>query len=143
MDSISLKMPVTIKAKLTDKLKARILNELTEGIKHAELEIQQLDIQAKRVLQENQPADPENPTMDEVQRYNAIQAHFGEERQKRMQYVQEATARKEETEKLVLGAEIIQGTLERTVEAHVGDDMRELMNVEVLVEDDKIIAIRS
>ena len=45
-------------------------------------------------------------------------------------------------EKLKLGSEIVQGTLERQVEVNVGDDMRELMNVEVLVEDDKIIAIR-
>ncbi len=36
----------------------------------------------------------------------------------------------------------MQGTLERQVEVHVGDNMRELMNVEVLVEDDKIVAIR-
>ena len=54
----------------------------------------------------------------------------------------EVSPAKEETEKLVLGAEIVQGTLERQVDVHVGDDMRELMNVEVLVEDDKIVAIR-
>lgn len=142
MDMVSLKMPVTIKAKLTEKLKERILSDLEEGIKRAELEVQQLNIQEKRVMQENQPADEENPTSDEIQRLQAIQAHFGEERQKRLQYRAEAMARKEETEKLVLGAEIVQGTLERQVDVHVGDDMRELMNVEVLVEDDKIIAIR-
>ena len=143
MDTISLKMPVTIKAKLTEKLKAKILGELEDGIKRAELEVQQLNIQEKRVMQENQPEDTENPTPEEIQRLQSIQAHFGQERQKRLQYREEAMARKEETEKLVLGAEIVQGTLERQVEVHVGDDMRELMNVEVLVEDDKIIAIRS
>ena len=143
MDMISLKMPVTIKAKLTEELKAKILGELEDGIKRAELEVQQLNIQEKRVMQENQPEDAENPTPEEIQRLQSIQAHFGQERQKRLQYREEAMARKEETEKLVLGAEIVQGTLERQVEVHVGDDMRELMNVEVLVEDDKIIAIRS
>ena len=143
MHTISLKMPVTIKAKLTEKLKAKILGELEDGIKRAELEVQQLNIQEKRVMQENQPEDAENPTPEEIQRLQSIQAHFGQERQKRLQYREEAMARKEETEKLVLGAEIVQGTLERQVEVHVGDDMRELMNVEVLVEDDKIIAIRS
>ena len=143
MDTISLKMPVTIKAKLTEKLKAKILGELEDGIKRAELEVQQLNIQEKRVMQENQPEDAENPTPEEIQRLQSIQAHFGQERQKRLQYREEAMARKEETEKLVLGAEIVQGTLERQVDVHVGDDMRELMNVEVLVEDDKIIAIRS
>ncbi|SFT41331.1 YlqD protein [Selenomonas sp. GACV-9] len=143
MDMISLKMPVTIKAKLTEKLKAKIIGDLEEGINRAELEVQQLNIQEKRVMQENQPQDAENPTPEEIQRLQSIQAHFGQERQKRLQYREEALARKEETEKLVLGAEIVQGTLERQVDVHVGDDMRELMNVEVLVEDDKIIAIRS
>ena len=42
MDSISLKMPVTIKAKLTEKLKAKIIGDLEEGINRAELEVQQL-----------------------------------------------------------------------------------------------------
>ena len=46
-------------------------------------------------------------------------------------------------QKFAEGAEIVQGTLERQVEAKIGDDMRELMNVEILVEDDKIVAIRS
>lgn len=142
MDAISLKVPVTIKAKLTEKLKAKILGDLEEGINRAELEVQQLNIQEKRVMQENQPANPDEPTNEEIQRLQAIQAHFGQECQKRLEYREEALGRKEETEKMVIGAEIVQGTLERQVEVHVGDDMRELMNVEVLVEDDKIIAIR-
>ena len=86
MDTISLKMPVTIKAKLTEKLKAKILGELEDGIKRAELEVQQLNIQEKRVMQENQPEDAENPTPEEIQRLQSIQAHFGQERQKRLQY---------------------------------------------------------
>lgn len=143
MDSISLKVPVTIKAKLTEKLKNKILTDLSEGINRAELEVQQLNIQEKRVLQENQPENPEAPTGEEIQRLQAIQAHFGEERNKRLQFREESLARKEEMEKMVLGAEIVQGTLEHQVEVHVGDDMREVMNVEVLVEDDKVIAIRS
>ncbi|MCR5756440.1 MAG: YlqD family protein [Selenomonas sp.] len=143
MDSISLKVPVTIKAKLTEKLKNKILTDLDEAIKRTDLELQQMDIQQKRVLQENQPANPEQPTVEEVQRYQAIQAHFGEERQKRLQFKAESEARKEEMEHMVIGAEIVQGTLEHQVEVHVGDDMREIMNVEVLVEDDKVIAIRS
>ncbi|MBR1694371.1 MAG: 16S rRNA processing protein RimM, partial [Selenomonas sp.] len=107
MDSISLKVPVTIKAKLTEKLKTKILADLEEAIKRTELELQQMDIQEKRVMQENQPANPEQPTMEEVQRYQAIQAHFGEERNKRLQFREESLARKEEMEKMVIGAEIV------------------------------------
>ena len=50
---------------------------------------------------------------------------------------------RDELEKLVLGAEIVQGQSERFVELKVGDNIRDQFNVEVVVEDDKIIAIRS
>ena len=43
----------------------------------------------------------------------------------------------------MLGAEIVQGQSERFVELKVGDNIRDQFNVEVVVEDDKIIAIRS
>ena len=133
MDSISVKVPVTIKAKLTEKLKASILEDLEKNIQRAELEVQQINLQEKRTMEE-QGSDP--------QRAASIQQYFGTERQKRLEYRAEALEKKETTEKLAIGAEIIQGTLERQVELKIGDDMRELMNVEVLVEDDKIVAIR-
>ena len=139
MDSISLKMPVTIKAKLTEKLREKMIKELDEGISRAQLEVQQIEIQAKRAIQENEVPEP---TVTDIQRLNMIKQHFGEERQKRLDFIAESQQRREDAQKLVLGAEIVQGTLERRVEVHVGDDMRELMNVEVLVEDDKIVAIR-
>ena len=139
MDSISLKMPVTIKAKLTEKLREKMIKELDEGISRAQLEVQQIEIQANRAIQEN---DVPEPTVTDIQRLNMIKQHFGEERQKRLDFIAQSQERREEAQKLALGAEIVQGTLERQVEIHIGDDMRELMNVEVLVEDDKIIAIR-
>ena len=118
---------------------AAVVAGLRQGSR-AELEIQQINIEEKRALQEN-----EKPEMDvtDIQRHNLIRQRYGEERQKRLNYCADARQRREEAEKFALGAEITQGTLERQVEVKVGDDMRELMNVEVLVEDDKIIAIRS
>lgn len=133
MDSISIKVPVNVKAKLTEKLKASILEDLTQGIERAELEIKQINIQEKRAMDE---------AGEDQQKLMAIQQYFGAERQKRQEYRNEALDRKETTEKLAIGAEIVQGTLERQVELKVGDDMREIMNVEVLVEDDKVVAIR-
>ena len=135
MDSISVKIPVPIKAKLTEKLKKRIVEELTNNIKQVELELQQLDIQEKRVVAEQ--------AQNDLQQLQAIRQHFGAERQKRLEYKEQAEAKLQDTNKLALGAEIVQGTLERLAEIKVGDNMRELMNVEVLVEDDKVIAIRS
>ena len=129
MDSITLKVPVTIKAKLTEKLRKRIIEELTQNRQQAELEMQQIDLEEKRVVAEQAQGD--------LQRLQMIRQHFGVEKQKRADFIEECD------QKLAEGAEIIQGQLERLVEVKIGDNMREVMNVEVLVEDDKIIAIRS
>ena len=130
MDSISIKVPVTVKAKLTEKLKERLINEFSKTVQQMELEIKQIEIDRKRELDNN----PENA--------GRIQQFFGNEIAQRRQRVAEANIRRETIEKLQIGAEITQGTLERQVELKIGDNMREIMNVEVLIEDDKIIAIR-
>ncbi|MBQ9365667.1 MAG: YlqD family protein [Schwartzia sp.] len=135
MDNITVKLPVTIKAKLTEKLKKRIIEELTNSITQTDLQLQQLDIEEKRVV--------ETQAQNDLQRLQAIRQHFGIERQKGQSFKAEAEQKLADTKKLAIGAEIVQGTLERLAILKVGDDMREMMNVEVLVEDDKIIAIRS
>lgn len=134
MDSVMVQVPVTIKAKLTEKLKARLLDDLKRNLDQAEREIQQISADQERAL---------NEQGDTPQKQASIRRYFGQELGKRQNFVSENTARKEHLEKLALGAEIIQGTLQREVELKIGSDMREIMNVEVLVEDDKIIAIRS
>ena len=136
MDSISVKVPVTVKAKLTEKLRTKMRKEMEEGVSRAELELQQIGIQEKRVMQEAEQGELTPQAIDHI---NMIR----QERQSRMEYVEPTRAHLEELEKFAEGAEIIQGTLEHQVEVHIGDDMREIMNVEILVEDDKIIAIRS
>ncbi|MBO4400486.1 MAG: YlqD family protein [Selenomonadaceae bacterium] len=130
MDSISIKVPVTIKAVLTEKLKERLINDFTRTAEQMELEIKQIDLDRQRELENN----PEH--------VNRINQFFGNEINQRRQRQAEANARKDTVSKLAIGAEITQGTLERQVELKVGDNMREIMNVEILIEDDKIIAIR-
>ena len=130
MDNIKVKVPVTIKAKLTEKLKSRMLDDLAKISEQMDLEIKQINIDRQREL-ENHPEQGA-----EIARF------FGNEIAQRQRRREEALVRKESLEKLAIGAEIVQGTLEREVELKVGDNMREVMNVEVLIEDDKIIAIR-
>lgn len=135
MESIMIKAPVTIKAKLTDTLRKRITDELTQNIEQVSLELQQLDIEEKKVIAEQ--------AQNDLQRLQAIRQHFGMERQKRLDFKAQAEQKLADAKKLAAGAEIIQGTMERQVEVKVGDNFREIMNVEVLIEDDKVIAIRN
>ena len=130
MDSILIKVPVTIKAKLTEKLKTRMIDELSKISEQMDLECKQISIDRQRELDNH----PEQGA--EIARF------FGNEISQRQRRREEALVRKETLEKLAIGAEITQGTLERQVELKIGGDMREIMNVEVLVKDDKIVAIR-
>ena len=134
MDSVMVQVPVTIKAKLTEKLKTRMLDDINRNLTQAEREVQQIGSDMDRALTEQG---------DTPQKQASIRRYFGQELGKRQNFISETTARKEHLEKLAIGAEIIQGTLQREVELKIGSNMREIMNVEVLVEDDKIIAIRS
>ena len=135
MDSVMVKFPMTIKAKLTEKLRASMLEDFHNRISQAQLEIQQINIQENRALNEVGEDNQEEIEM--------IHQHFGIARQKREDFVAHTEAQITDTEKLVLGAEIVQGTTERFVELKKGDNVRDQFNVEVVVEDDVIIAIRS
>lgn len=130
MNSILVTVPVTVKAKLTEKLREHMLNELTKMAEQMELEIKQINIDRQRELNQH----PEQG--EQIVRF------FGAEVNKRQRNREDAINRKEALEKLQLGAEIVQGTLEHQVELRVGADFREIMNAEILLEDDKIIAIR-
>ncbi len=135
MDSISLKMPVSIKAKLTEQLRKRISDDLSQKLQQVTMELQQIDIEEKKVIQEQAQGN--------LQALQAIRQHFGVERQRREIFKAETEQKLSDIQKLALGAEIMQGQLERQVEVKVGDDFQAMMNVEVLLEDGKVIAIRS
>lgn len=130
MDSISIKVPVVVKAILTEKLKSHLLKEFSKVAEQMDLEIQQINIDRQREL-DNHPEQSEQ-----------IARFFGNEIVQRQQRKQEALGRHEHISKLAIGAEIVQGTMERQVDLKIGDDFRKVMNVEVLIDDDKIVAIR-
>lgn len=139
MDSIKVTVPVTIKAKLTENLRKKLLENLANNLKQVEYEIQQINLEEQKVIKDVNPDQNTPEGRDELM---AIRNHFGMERDKREEYRAGALEEKSTIEKLGLGAEIEQGTLDRQVEIKIGDDMRDVMNMEVLVEDDKVIAIR-
>lgn len=135
MDRMTLKCPVTIKAKVTDELKRKMIAELQDGIKKVDLEIQQVDFQGKRMLTEQAKVD--------AQGLPGLRQQIDMERQKRLDFKNHLLQKLKETEAIENGSEVVQGTLERIVEVNVGDDMQSIMNAEILLEDGKIVAFRN
>ena len=130
MNSIKIIVPVTIKAKLTEKLRAQLVDEAVRVGEQMELELQQINLTMQRELERAPEHEAE------------IRNFFGNQMAPRQGRLDDARRRKETFEKLALGAEIVRGTTERQVELKIGDNIREAMNVEILEEDDRIIAIR-
>lgn len=134
MDQITLRVPVAVKAKVTQALKDKILRNTDQALSDIDREMQNLEFQAKRMMTEQAKID--------AQGLISLRARVEEQKQR----LQAAKAKEQhdrnEAEQLAIGSEIRQGTLEQTVVVQVGDDLGKLMGTEILVEDDKIVAIR-
>lgn len=134
MDEMMLKCPVTIKSKVTEALKKQLATDIQNAIRKVDLELQQIDFQAKRLMTEQARQDPEGSM--------AIRQQINAERQKRIDYKNQLQERLQASTQLELGAEIVQGTLERMITLHVGDNLQKEMGAEILLEDGKVIAFR-
>ncbi|MBP2635470.1 MAG: YlqD protein [Firmicutes bacterium] len=135
IENLTIKCPVTIKAKVTEELKANMAGEIQEAIKKADLELQQIDFHAKRMMSEQAKQD--------AQGLVALRQQIDAERHKRLEFKNHMLDKLKETAQLELGAEIVQGTMDRVVTINVGDDLHKLMATEILLEDGKIIAFRN
>lgn len=129
-----LKVPVTIKAKVTEELKKQLAAEIQDAVKKVDTELQQIEFQAKRLLAEQAKQDAQGLT--------ALRQQIDAEMQKRLEFKNHMLEKLKETAELEIGAEIVQGTMERFITVGIGDDLRELMGAEILVNDGKIIAFR-
>ncbi|MEG1345831.1 MAG: YlqD family protein, partial [Acidaminococcaceae bacterium] len=75
MDKMTVRMPVAIKAKVTETLKAKIIGDLQNSIKQIHLESEQFEFNAKRAI--NEQANENNDMLPELKQ------HIEVERQKR------------------------------------------------------------
>lgn len=135
MESMTLKCPVTVKAKVTEQLKSQMAAEIQDAIKKADVELQQIDFHAKRVMAEQARLDAQGLT--------ALRQQIDGEKQKRLDFKNHALEKLKEAAQLEIGSEIVQGNMERFITVSVGDDLHSLMSAEILLEDGKIIAFRS
>lgn len=134
MDEMIIRVPVTIKSKLTEALKTKLLGEIQGRVDQVDRDMAQLEFQGKGMLTEQAKID--------AQGMIAIRAQIEQKRAQMEQAKAQFTQDKEHLEKLAIGAEISRGQMERTVTLHIGDDMNHLMGGEILVEDGKVIAFR-
>lgn len=133
MDKMLVRVPVAIKAKVTEDLKLKIIADLEETVKKIDMDTQQFEFAAKQAM---------NQAAGNLQALPALREQIEAERAKINEAKQEATDKLQRARELQIGQEIGHGTLERTVEVTIGTDIEALMGAEIVTEDGKIIAFR-
>ena len=135
MENISLQCPVTIKVKVTEKFRNKMLEKMNRELEEVNLKLSKIDIQRKKFIEEHEQDNPQQVAAV-VQRMEVDKAKGLKVRDKLTQDIADM-------KHLGLGAEIIQGTMHHILNVKVGDKMPEVMNSEIVIEDGKIIEIRN
>jgi hypothetical protein len=135
MDKMIVRVPVVIKAKVTEDLKAKIIADMKRQVQAAELDFEQFQFNAKRALNEQSAAGPEA--------IRGLQEQIEYEKAQRGHALQELKDKLERAENLEIGSEVGHGTLERSVEITIGSDLEALMGAEIVVEDGKVVGFRA
>lgn len=131
--SMQILRPVTIKAKVTEGLKDRLAADLRQAMQILDEEMQQLETQVKRA----QLTATINP-QQQMQLRQLVEQERAKRADKKAQLQEEMKA----VAALPLGSEIVQGTAQSLTTINIGDDFDELVSMEIVVEDGKVIAIR-
>ena len=134
METMTLRLPVTIKAKVTETLKAELTQEVKTALETVEQDMQQFDFHTRRMMAEQAQKD--------AQALVELRQQIDAERSKMEQAKAQLEERMTAAEKLELGAEIVRGQMEQMVTVKIGDDIQKLSGSEIVVEDGKIIAFR-
>jgi hypothetical protein len=135
MDEMQILVPVTVKSKLTEKLKKTLMDEIDQNLSRVDHDLAQLEFEANGKLAEQAKIN--------VQGVASLRAQFEQQKLRMTKVKNKLTADKEHLEKLTIGAEITRPTMSRVVTLHIGDDMNQIMAGEILVEDGKIVAFRN
>ena len=135
MDSIKILVPVNIKAKLTDKLKNSTLERMQADLNAVDNDLRQIDAAEQENIQNINPQ-----AFQDIQN---IHAHYAQLRNENLNLRNQIIASIRNTEQLQVGTEIVQHQTNQIVELKVGDNIREINSIEILVEDDVVTQIRS
>jgi hypothetical protein len=131
--SLQILRPVTIKAKVTEGLKVNLAKEIRAAVQMLDDEVQQLETQVKRA-QLTATISPQQ----QMQLRQLVESEKAKRADKKDQLHEELQA----IQALPMGSEIVQGQVQSLATVEVGDDYDALVNMEIVVEDGKVIAIR-
>lgn len=131
---LTVKRPILVKVRVTEQFKNKMALEIQDALKKLDNELMQLDFQLKRAVAELEKKNPSGIPSATQQIKN--------EKEKRYNAKAKLTEQLKGIGNVPIGSEIVQGTLESYAQIEIGDDWNEIMGMEIVVCDDKIVDIR-
>ncbi|MBL0388868.1 YlqD family protein [Tumebacillus sp. ITR2] len=131
----TVKVPVAIKLILTEGTKKGITGEINQAIQGIQHELEQIEFQARKALQDAEQHGPEA--------VQGLTARINQERGARMERREQLMQQLVQIQQSEIGAEINGGQVESTVDIRVGDNWEEKVQVnEIVLKDGVVVEIR-
>lgn len=132
---MKIKRPVVVKMVLTDKMRLSLEEEYQTTIQRMELELEQLQFQSKKMLQDSAKKGSEA--------YRIVNERLQKEEKSRRDKINHVKELQKQLSLLPNGSEMVHSHIESEVEVNVGDHWDKLIGkTEIIVEDGIVIEIR-
>lgn len=132
---LNLRVPVQVKIILTEDTKAQITGEINQAIQGIQRELDQIDFQSRKALQDAEKNGP--------QALNAVQARINQEVGMRMERREQMMQQLVQIQQSPIGSEIPGGQIDTNVEVRVGDVWEDVIHgTEIVLRDGMVVEIR-
>ncbi|MFD2171401.1 YlqD family protein [Tumebacillus lipolyticus] len=132
---LNLRVPVQIKIVLTEETKAQITGEINQAIQGVQHELEQIDFQSRKALQDAEKNGP--------QAVNSVQARINQEVGMRMERREQMMQQLVQIQQSPIGSEIPGGQVDTNVEVRVGDVWENVIQgTEIILKDGIVVEIR-
>lgn len=142
-NSLLLKRVVNIKAVVTPLWKEEAQKQLQSQINQIDSQLQQLEMQGQRVVSELQKQLETQPGNTGIQQQIAdVQNRLNQDKSKLLQQKNQNLQQLQQVQTLEMDVEVEQGKVESFFNVSVGDNLVQKLQVEILIKDGVIEAIR-
>ena len=140
--SLLLKRPITVKAIVTTRWKEEVQQQLQGQIGQFDQQIQQLEMQGKRTIEEinKKTTQPPNPQL--TRQIENIQGQVNQKKGELLNKKNQALQQLQQVQLLDLDQEVVQAQMESFFRLEKGDNLVKKLNVEVVIRDGIVEEIR-
>lgn len=137
-----LKRTVNVKAIVTPRWKEEAQQQLQAQINQVDNQLQQLEMQAQRMISEIQKQSLKPPGPETVQQVENIQLQVNQKKSELLEQKNQVLQQLQQVQLLELEQEVNQGQIESVFRVETGDNLIDKMQVELLLRDGVIEEIR-